>query len=69
MNSSEDVESKCTEWIYDKSVFTDTIVTEWDLVCDKLVLLPTAASTYMAGVNILMILVITHLNKRMETGQ
>ena len=26
---------KCTKWIYDKSQLTSTIITEYDLVCDK----------------------------------
>ena len=40
---------KCKRWIYDKEESVTTIVTEWDLVCDKDWLVATSQSVYFAG--------------------
>ncbi|XP_048338566.1 solute carrier family 22 member 6-A-like [Sphaerodactylus townsendi] len=41
----------CTDgWVYDKTQYSSTIITEWDLVCDSRKLREMAQSIYMAGV-------------------
>lgn len=42
---------KCKEWNYTQDVFKETLVTDFNLVCDRSYLLPTIASSYMAGVS------------------
>ncbi|XP_068085603.1 organic cation transporter protein isoform X2 [Anabrus simplex] len=41
---------KCENYVYDHSQFSSSAVTEWDLVCDREWLRPTADAFVMAGV-------------------
>ncbi|XP_018409827.1 PREDICTED: solute carrier family 22 member 20-like [Nanorana parkeri] len=50
VTSSNNTESCKDGWVYDKSIFISTIITEWDLVCDLRKMRQVAQSIYMAGV-------------------
>ncbi|XP_045039346.1 solute carrier family 22 member 12 isoform X2 [Desmodus rotundus] len=50
-NWSEAAMEPCVDgWVYDRSIFTSTIVDEWNLVCDSQALKPMAQSIFLAGV-------------------
>ncbi|KAK3103224.1 hypothetical protein FSP39_017559 [Pinctada imbricata] len=47
-NITESLQS-CHSWIYDESTLQNTVSSEFDLVCDKVVFQSTASMVYMAG--------------------
>lgn len=42
--------AECKEWVYDRSVFTETISTEFDLVCGQNTFVSILGTIYMIGV-------------------
>ncbi|XP_049846933.1 organic cation transporter protein-like [Schistocerca gregaria] len=40
----------CTSYRYDRSLFTETIITQWDLVCDREQLANVAQTVFMFGI-------------------
>lgn len=48
-SAAQPVKEPCRRWHYDKSVFDATIVSKFNLVCDRQWLIATATSVYMAG--------------------
>lgn len=43
---------KCTEWDYDRSEVGNTIISEWNLVCDKANLTVLAEVVFLVGVGV-----------------
>ncbi|CAH1774737.1 unnamed protein product [Owenia fusiformis] len=40
---------KCTSWVWDQSQYQSTILSEWDLVCDRAPLVPLLSTIYIFG--------------------
>ncbi|XP_067950167.1 organic cation transporter protein-like isoform X1 [Watersipora subatra] len=47
--SSHSQNFSCSHWIYNREVYNSTIVTEWDLTCNKEYLVDLASTIYMLG--------------------
>ena len=45
----KDENEKCQEWVYDLSFYPRTIVSDFDLVCDKRYLISLSQSIYLVG--------------------
>jgi hypothetical protein len=43
---------KCTEWDYDRSEVGETIISEWNLVCDRASLTNLAEVLFLVGVGV-----------------
>lgn len=43
---------KCTEWEYDRSEVGNTIITEWNLVCDNASLTSLAEVVFLIGIGV-----------------
>ncbi|XP_054273085.1 organic cation transporter protein-like isoform X2 [Macrosteles quadrilineatus] len=41
---------ECHKWVYDRSVFSETIISEWDLVCSRLQLVNVTQMVLMIGI-------------------
>ncbi|XP_074132085.1 solute carrier family 22 member 6-B-like [Sminthopsis crassicaudata] len=44
-----DTEGCLDGWVYDKSVFSSSIVTKWDLVCERKLLVPITQTVFVGG--------------------
>ncbi|XP_063906466.1 organic cation transporter protein-like [Zophobas morio] len=49
-NTTNTCSENCTSYVYDRSIFTETIITEWDLVCDKAYMANLAQTVTMLGI-------------------
>ena len=47
---NQSIEIFCTSYVYDKTIYTSTIVSEWNLVCNESWKVPLVESVFFAGV-------------------
>ncbi|XP_063902776.1 organic cation transporter protein-like [Zophobas morio] len=49
-NGTDQCSADCTKHIFDRSIFTETIITQWDLVCSRTYLASFAQTVTMLGI-------------------
>ncbi|KAG1652170.1 Organic cation transporter protein [Nymphon striatum] len=56
-------DNSCSSWSYDESIWKETIVFDWNLVCDRSVLVSVSSSVYMAGM-VFGLLILPHFSDK-----
>ena len=49
-NGTDKCSSECTEIKYDRSIFQETIITEWNLICDRKYLANLSQTIFRFGI-------------------